>query len=140
MAENKLSEELRHCLEYGACGDCQHYKPETKFTCRGLLQKAYETVKWYEEMEEKGKIHITSLSLGQEVYLVDDSSVVDKYRVVEMSIDSMDIVYISVAKNGRFNFFGEEEISITVFLTKEAAEKALKEMEDRKNGEIDFRR
>lgn len=31
-----------------------------------------------------------------------------------------------------------EDIGKTVFLTKEAAEKALKEMEDRKNGEIDF--
>lgn len=30
------------------------------------------------------------------------------------------------------------EIGKSVFLTKEAAEKALKEVEDRKNGEIDF--
>lgn len=132
MAEKKLSEELRHCLEDDACGDCQHYKPEINFICKGLLQKAYETVKRYEEMEEQGKIHITSLSFGQEVYLVDDSSVIDKYKVVEMSIKGMDIVYISVAKNGSFKIFNEEEISKTVFLTKEAAEKALKEMEDRK--------
>ena len=106
-------------------------------TCPKLLEKAYEAVKRYEEMEEQGKIHITSLSFGQEVYLVDDSSVIDKYKVVEMSIKGMDIVYISVAKNGIFKLFNEEEISITVFLTKEAAEKALNEMEDRKNGEID---
>lgn len=49
MAENKLSEELRHCLEDDACGDCQYHKPETKFICKGLLQKAYEVVKRYED-------------------------------------------------------------------------------------------
>ena len=135
MAEKKLSEELRHCLDGNGCKDCTCYEPKSVLTCRGLLQKAYEVVKRYEEME--GKIHITSLSFGQEVYLVDDGSVIDKYKVVEMSINSMGIVYISVAKNGIFKLFNEEEISITVFLTKEAAEKSLKEMEDRENGEID---
>lgn len=58
MAEKKLSEELRHCLEDDDCGDCQYRKPETKFTCKGLLQKAYERIKEYEEMEDRdnGKI------------------------------------------------------------------------------------
>lgn len=137
MAEKKLSEELRHCLEGNGCSKCSCFEMQSKLTCPKLLEKAYEAVKRYEEMEEQGKIHITSLSFGQEGYLVDDSSVIDKYKVVEMSIKGMDIVYISVAKNGIFKLFNEEEISITVFLTKEAAEKALNEMEDRKNGEID---
>lgn len=53
MAEKKLSEELRHCLEYDACGDCRYWETETKFICKGLLQKAYEVVKWCEEMEGK---------------------------------------------------------------------------------------
>ena len=53
MKEKKLSEELRHCLETDCCGDCQYHKPETKFTCRGLLQKAYERIKEYEEMEDR---------------------------------------------------------------------------------------
>lgn len=52
MSEKKLSEELRHCLEDESCGDCQCHELETKFICRGLLQKAYEVVKEYEEMEE----------------------------------------------------------------------------------------
>lgn len=130
MAEKKLSEELRHCLETDCCGKCQYGETETKLICSSLLQKAYEVVKRYEEMEEQGKIHITSLSFGQEVYLVDDSNVINKYKVVEMSIKGIDIVYISVAKNGIFKLFNEEEIGKTVFLTKEAAEKALKEMED----------
>lgn len=53
MPEKKLSEELRHCLEDDACGDCQYWKTETKQICEGLLQKAYEVVKRYEEMEGK---------------------------------------------------------------------------------------
>ena len=47
MSEKKLSEELRHCLEDDGCGDCQYHKPETKFICKGLLQKAYEVVNRY---------------------------------------------------------------------------------------------
>ncbi len=58
MAEKKLSEDLRHCLEDDACGDCQHYKPETKFVCKSLLQKAYEVVKRYEEMEERKNVQM----------------------------------------------------------------------------------
>ena len=53
MAEKKLSEELRHCLEDESCVDCQYHKPETKFTCSGLLQKAYERIKEYEEAEDR---------------------------------------------------------------------------------------
>lgn len=50
MAEKKLSEELRHCLEDDVCGDCQYHEKETVVICPGLLQKAYEVVKRYEEM------------------------------------------------------------------------------------------
>lgn len=52
----KLSEELRHCLEDESCGDCQYHEPETKFICKGLLQKAYERIKEYEEMEGKKRV------------------------------------------------------------------------------------
>lgn len=53
MEEKKLSEELRHCLEDDVCGDCQYHERETKFICKGLLQKAHEAVKRYEEMEDR---------------------------------------------------------------------------------------
>lgn len=53
MAEKKLSEELRHCLEDDTCGDCQYHEPETRLICKGLLQKAYERIKEYEEMEDR---------------------------------------------------------------------------------------
>lgn len=50
---NKLSEELRHCLDNNGCADCTYYEQKTVLICRGLLQKAYEVVKGYEEMEDR---------------------------------------------------------------------------------------
>lgn len=70
MEEKKLSEELRHCLEGDACGECQYHKPETKFICKGLLQKAYERVKEYEKMEDgRMKTHGLSNTKIYKVYL-----------------------------------------------------------------------
>lgn len=140
MAEKKLSEELRHCLEDDACGDCQHYKPETKFICKGLLQKAYEAVKRYEEMFpcKVGDI-IYEICEGfiepctvEVIFIADykDKEGNSSY-MAEIHYDREDFPWVSTEI-----FF--TDIGKTVFLTKEAAEKALKEMEDRKNGKIDF--
>lgn len=122
MEEKKLSEELRNCLEDDACGDCQHYKPETKFVCKGLLQKAYEVVKRYDEM--------FPCKVGDAVYFLKNKEISRNY-----------VVQIHIAQTWRQTFFscyGErfsvEQLGKTVFLSKEAAEKALKEMEDEKNG------
>lgn len=129
MAEKKLSEklseELRHCLEDDACGDCQYRKPETKFTCRGLLQKAYEVVKRYEEM--------FSCKVGDVVYNLVPKVRKSTYRegVISKIVFDEDSVKIYF-QNGLSKDI--RQIGKTVFLTKEAAEKALKEMEDRKNG------
>lgn len=130
----KILNKIRFCIEQDGCSKCSCFETQSKLTCHGLLQKAHEVLKRYEEMEERGKIHITSLSFGQEVYLIDDSNVIDKYKVVEMSINGIDIVYISVAKNRIFKLFNEEEIGKTVFLTRPEAERALTEMEG-KNGD-----
>ena len=62
MAEKKLLEELRHCLEDESCGDCQYHKPDTKLICKGLLQKAYERIKEFEEMEERNRKMLDELT------------------------------------------------------------------------------
>lgn len=132
MAEKKLSEELMHCLEDDTCGDCQYHKPETKLTCKGLLQKAYERIKEYEEM--------FPCWIGDTVY---------ELQEIRHRIQPLEIISINIGRMGEpyFNWelkdgigiyqnikgFGESQLGKTVFLTKEAAEKALKEMEDRKN-------
>lgn len=141
MAEKKLSEELRHCLEDDACGDCQYWETETKQICKGLLRKAYEVVKRHEEMEEKGNLIKLPFTTGDEVCVIDENKTF-RCKVINIEICNQR-AFAVVEKNmiyeenmGYIRFpianFGK-----TVFLTKEAAEKALKEMEDRKNGEID---
>ncbi len=133
MAEKKLSEELRRCLEDDACGDCQYHKPETKFICKGLLQKAYEVVKRYEEM--------FPCWIGDTVY---------ELQEIRQRIQPLEIISVNIGRMGEsyFNWqlkdgigiyqnvkgFGKNQLGKTVFLEKEAAEKALKEMEERKNG------
>lgn len=53
MDKRKLSNEIKHCLDCDSCGDCDYYEHEIKMTCSGLLQKAYERIKSYEEMEDR---------------------------------------------------------------------------------------
>lgn len=125
MEEKRLSEELRHCLEDDACGDCQYHKTETKFVCPGLLQKAYEVVKRYEE--------IFPCKVGDAVYFLKSKEISRNY-----------VVQIHIAQTWGQTFFScyrerfsVEQLGKTVFLSKEAAEKALKEMGVRKNEEID---
>lgn len=136
MAKKKLSEELRHCLEGNGCKDCSNYQSESRLTCPTLLQKAYEVVKRYEEM--------FPCKVGDIVYWVNDWFYDGKIGLNHEN-------HITESKTSRFICDSEGvwirlrngenipscEFGKTVFLTKEAAEKALKEMEDRKNGKID---
>ena len=56
MVEKKLSEELRFCMETEYCGNCQYDVREATLTRPGLLQKAYEVIKGYEDLEERGRL------------------------------------------------------------------------------------
>lgn len=136
MAEKKLSEELRHCLEGNGCADCACYETKSVLTCRGLLQKAYEVVKRYEEMEEKGKFIKLPFTTGDEVWVIDESKPF-RCKVINIEICNQR-AFAVVEKNMMYEEnVGYIRVSIanfgkTVFLTKEAAEKALKEMEGKK--------
>lgn len=145
MAEKKLSEELRHCLDGNGCQQCSNYQSESRLTCPGLLQKAYELVKRYEDWENWMDIVFGN----QEVFWGIDMDYIEN-PIREISVDNSErmtwydgwetVVLKGADENGLDWEFSPEEIGKTVFLTKEAAEKALKEMGDRKNREIDFRR
>ncbi|MCI8378684.1 MAG: hypothetical protein HFH72_09225 [Lachnospiraceae bacterium] len=137
MTEKKLSEELRFCIEQDGCSKCSCFEKQSKLTCPGLLQKAYEVVKRYEEM--------FPCWVGDTVY---------ELQEIRHRIQPLEIISVNIGRMGEpyFNWelkdgigiyqnvrgFGASQLSKTVFLTKEAAEKALKEMEDRKNGEVGF--
>lgn len=134
MAEKKLSEELEFCLKSDSCYGCEYYDVEIKSTCRSLLQKAYERIKEYEEM--------FPCRIGDTVY-----------EICEGFIEpcTVEVIFISdyKDKDGKSSYMSEihydredcprvsteiffTDIGKTVFLTKEAAEKALKEMEGKK--------
>ncbi len=136
MEEKKLSEGLRLCIEQDGCSKCSCFETKSKLTCPGLLQKAYEVVKRYEEM--------FPCWIGDTVY---------ELQEIRHRIQPLEIISINIGRMGEPYFywelkdgigiyqnvkgFGASQLGKTVFLTKESAEKALKEMEDRKNGEID---
>lgn len=121
MEERKLSEELRHCLEYGACGDCQYRKPETKLICKELLQKAYEVVKRYEEM--------FPCKVGDKLYCPNQyRKMIAEFEVVEIYTFKDGTVIIDDSENE----WDIEDIDKTVFLTRQEAENKLAEMEGKK--------
>lgn len=131
MAEKKLSEELRHCLEGDACGECQYHKPETKLICKGLLQKAYERIKEYEEM--------FPCKVGDIIYYpYEDFNFVFPVTISQIIISDLGEGRYCVQYNGCFfNGYGDpekdfefdtEDFGKDVFLTKSEAETALKEM------------
>lgn len=136
MAEKKLSDELRRCMETDCCDKCPYYDVEITTTCKDLLQKAYEVVNRYEEM--------FPCKPGDIVYWVNDWFydgkiwLNHKNHITESKVSKFicdrEGVWIRL-RNGEN--IPVSEIDKTIFLTKEAAEKALREMEDRKNGEID---
>lgn len=137
MAEKKLSDELRHCLETDCCDKCQYGEAETKLICQGLLQKAHERIKEYEE--------IFPCWIGDTVYeLQEIRNRIQQLEIISINIGRMGEPYfnwelkdgIGIYQNVRG--FGKSQLGKNVFLTRESAEKALKEMEDRKNGEINL--
>lgn len=155
MEEKKLSEELRFCIEWDGCSKCSCFETQSKLTCPGLLQKAYEVVKRYEEMfpfEVGDMVFVDSKTLPTENMDFDEDEDIPKYfkaRVVSLRkncngkfvklavkadwyyewIDpecGQDCAYYNTEKYFTYPF---SALNKTVFLEKEAAEKALKEME-----------
>lgn len=131
MEEKKLSEELRHCMETDCCGKCQYGETETKLICEGLLQKAYEVVKRYEEM--------FPCKVGDTVYEMQKlRKRIQPYEIISLKIGRLSGTFYYWEVKGSDGIYGNikgfpnSEIGKTVFLTKQAAEKALKEMEGKK--------
>lgn len=157
MAEKKLSEELRRCLEDGSCGDCQYHESKTKFICLGLLQKAYERIKEYEEMfsfEIGDKVFVDGKTLPTENMDFDEENIPQYFearvvsfrkncngKFVKLAVRAewysewidpecgQDCAYYNTEKYFTYPF---SALNKTVFLTKPTAEQALKETEGKK--------
>lgn len=136
MAEKKLSEELRHCLDGNGCKDCSNYQPESRLTCPNLLQKAYEKIKEYEEM--------FPCKVGDIVYRVQKATETIPDLVYECVVTGIKQefntfsikLYANINEENYSiwidNWFDKCQIGYEFFLTKSAAEQALKKMEGKK--------
>lgn len=138
MAEKKLSEELRRCLEGNGCADCACYETKSVLTCRGLLKKAYEAVKWHEEAEENGRLRIFPCAIGDTVYRINKGA--------EQPIIPLKVMNFKIFNNNLVESFKMEcadewcggysyrktDIGRGVFITRPEAERALEEAEVKK--------
>lgn len=70
MSEKKLSEELRHCMDGNGCKDCKNYTSVSRLTCPSLMQKAYEKIKEYEELESDERLIKLPCNIGDTLYWI----------------------------------------------------------------------
>lgn len=144
MAEKKLSEELRNCLDGNGCQQCSNYQSESRLTCPKLFEKAYEVVKRYEEMEEQGKLLKLPCAVGDTVYQhmivgIDKDKKKPIYKIFEaivfkFSLSSWGLCFWTETtdKEKHRNEVPLSAFNNTVFLTRPEAERALAEMEEKK--------
>lgn len=121
MAEKKLSEELRHCLDGKGCKQCSNYQSESRLTCPKLLENAYEMVNRYEEM--------FPCKVGDKLYCPNQyTHAVIEFEITQIQIFKDEIAFIDDSDNEWTN----GNIGNQVFLTRPEAERALAEMEGKK--------
>lgn len=115
---------------YGCGNNCKY---DFKY-CHNYLEdcptinEIYEKLAVYEDLEEQGKLLKLPCAVGDKVYLPNKyvGKVID-FEIIEICIFKEEIMFIDDSENEYFiDDFGK-----TVFLTKEEAEAALKEQENR---------
>lgn len=60
--ERKLLDQIKRCLDFEGCGECEYVDEKQIMTCQKLLEKAYEQIKRYED--------IFPCSVGDTVYVL----------------------------------------------------------------------
>ena len=130
----KISEQIKNCLDGSGCGECEFWEEETIPVCKGLLQKAYERIKGYEELEEQGKLRIFPCGVGDTVYRINKGAEqpIIPLQVMNFKIFNNDLVQSFKMEcadewNGAYTY-KKTDIGRDVFITREQAESALKEM------------
>ena len=134
--KNKLSEELKHCLDGKGCFECAYSDEKAIMSCRNLLQNAYEKIKYFEDLEEQGLLLKLPCKVGDTVYEV---------QKIRHRIQPLEIISVYIGRMGELYFywelkdgigiyqnvkgFGISQLGKTVFLTQAEAEEALKRVE-----------
>lgn len=100
--------------------------------CRDLIPKMKE-LKRYEDLKQDGRLLELPCKAGDILYKP-TRNFVSKYRIVFIEVSTCNNIFLHTRViegiNDTGEVFGGDSIGKTVFLTKEAAETALKEMEE----------
>ena len=107
--------------------------------CSGcVVDKCFDKLGKYEDLEEQGKLLKLPCAVGDTVYEVQDlRKRIQPYTVIAAHISNCGNLYGWELKDGKgvysnVNGFSEYVIGKQVFLTREEAEAALKELEGKK--------
>lgn len=146
-------EELENCAGVGKCDKYCNSKAES--TCRGLLQKAYERIKEYEELEEQRRLLKLPCTVGDTVYhFCKESGQILEYEVDCINIILDGVIIISCIPYSQLSLKNEIDDAVVdeflanitdfdfntstperfVSLKRTEVEQKIKEMEDKKNG------
>lgn len=112
----RLTSDRDYCDTY--CENDKNCCPTYKHC---INRQCYEKTKYYEELEQQGRLHITALSFGQKVYISEDNNKIGEYKIKEMSAKRGDVIYVSLSKDGCIKLFNENDIGKAVFITYEEA-------------------
>lgn len=110
-------------IEADDCHSCEEYcKRHCDYSCKDCaMQKAFDKLAEYEDLEEQGLLLKLPCKIGDTVYSI------EVYEVEEFVVTHFDICKDSIRVYHKYIYIGE--MGNSVFATKEEAEQALKRLE-----------
>lgn len=125
---------------YEDCDTCEEYCPDLNEDNCPCLQEALKKLAEYEDLEEQGKLLKLPCAVGDTVYqhmIVDVDKdkkkpiyAIYEAKIFKFSLDSYTLCFWTVDKEKHQNKLPLSAFGETVFITKEEAESALKELEE----------
>lgn len=106
-------------------GSCAYRAASPVFSAEDIIKKLCE----YEDLEEQGRLIILPCKIGDTVWDIKWWDDINETRVIDGKTYFRRVMKHKVTKS-QFSLFDYKDLGKTVFLTKEAAEAALKESEE----------
>lgn len=125
-------------IEADVCLGCDEYCDKVDMECEDTeypcdkcaIQKAFDKLAEYEDLDEKGLIFKSPYKIGDVIYLCISKRIIElKISCIEFRHDRKPFYRTYKVNTGEVgNSFGVDDIGKTVFLTKEAAEQELERL------------
>ena len=119
-------------IEADDCLSCGEHCDDFVKGCENCaIQKAFDKLSMYEDLEEKRLIFKSPYKIGDVIYLCISKRIIElKISCIEFRHDRKPFYRTYKVNTGEVgNSFGVDDIGKTVFLTKEEAEQELKRLE-----------